>query len=211
MYDSIVQDSENDLIELRRQYIDQLILYAKDYTNICVDLDGTLIMEESAVDFLKKSWRKPKILLNIIKHFCRSMLHAGAYIATQIHNWTLRNWLIEALIELKTQHNKNIFLATGSHYLLAQRVVNSVLFDDNNNTQQLFEHIIISSTESYYCVKLNKLRKMQEHFNDDFFYIGNSSQDICIFQHTKNGCIITNSTKIIKQIPNTVLILPNMD
>lgn len=196
--------------DIYRSYIDQLITHTSSYTNICVDLDGTLIIEESAVDFLKKSWYKPKVIFKLLQHLSKSTMHAGAYIATQIHEWTLRSWLLDALIELKTQHNKNIFLATGSHYLLAQRIVSNTSFDLNNTQHQLFENVIISSTDQYYCVKLNKLKKMQEHFCDDFFYIGNSWQDVSIFQKTLTGCMITNNQKLIKKIPNTILVLPNM-
>ncbi len=192
-----------------QQYIDRLIENAANYSNICVDLDGTLILEESAMHFIKKSWYKPKILFNIFKHFMRSMMHAGAYIATQINDWTPRKWLIQALIELKTKHGKHIFLTTGAHYLLAQKIVTSIHYTYDNKQQQLFQDLIISSTEQYYCVKLNKLKKMQEHFCEDFFYIGNSGQDVSIFKHTLHGCMITNSKRLIKQIPKTILILPN--
>lgn len=273
--------------------IKALIAYSQPYPIICVDLDGTLILEESIPSFLKRSWYKPHTLFNIIKSRFRSKLHAKAYIASQIKEWTIREWLFKALVQLKTKYNKQIYLVTGSHEELATRIANSLtykltvknklhqilhphtssdteqqacnqnitshsslsnidpftthpikeiithpiktirqvrlqLHSMHNKSYHLFDGIIASST-AYDCISLNKLNQMQIHFTQNntshtsqhnttnahintsqsFLYIGNSSQDIPIFYHTRTGCLITNNKSLIQQAPESVLILPD--
>lgn len=172
---------------------------------VFVDLDGTLIMEELVKELILKKIRNPlKAIWDLWKNWnSLDNLHIGRknYIslvklglkiklANQITTWTYRHCFVKAL---KNTTSKFI-LITGSCEKLGQKIADQL---------GIFDKIYGSNLE-FDCIGLNKL-KIMLNYVDKPFYIGNSYQDLPIFQATGFGCLITTNKKLLKNLPSDVI------
>lgn len=171
---------EKDLIELKTRCM--------NYEYIALDLDGTFVKEELMKDFLiKKAWKKPFVFMKIVWLFAYDKFAMKKYIAKFIEKWTVREWLLDLMNDLTFRHNKVIILATGSHVDLAKKI---------KAKYSVIQHVL-GTVKHYNCVGSNKYYSLEERFGKNFFYIGNSWQDVEFFDHVSDGCLITKNKKII--------------
>ena len=161
-----------------------------------VDLDGTLIKEDLSqkafLNFLKK---KPMLCL----YYLFICLFLGRpYLKEKISkNFTVdlltlkkNNKCIEFIKEAKN-HNRMIYLISGSHQLLVNQVSNQIsLFNGVFGTHKNFNMIGKNKIEY-----INKELKIF-----DFDYIGNSKQDLPIWEYTKKIIFTNASPKLKKKI-----------
>lgn len=168
----------------------QLLDKASKYDVICVDLDGTLIIEHSHKQFIKHNIFMPHRLikagfLRFIGIFSKNYhVKAKEYTSKFPFKYTLRTWLIDILYDLQAQ-GKHICISTGSHEIIAKQFCKQLNFNS----------YISTSHQTYPCIvnlKNNKLANMQHKFpKHNFFYIGDSiKQDLPILNYLGDGCII---------------------
>lgn len=157
-----------------------------------VDLDGTLIKQDLSHEaffyFLKKNpiaclghlfiflfLGRPYLKAKVSKFFklesCELNFNQACinYIRTAIHN------------------NRQVYLISGSHQKLVDQI---------NAKLKLF-HKVFGTHQNFNMVGKNKIKYINEKLHIfDFDYIGNSSQDLPIWQYTKKAIFTNLSPKI---------------
>lgn len=168
-------------------------------SHVFIDLDGTFVHEELITDYAFQLIKKNpfKALPYLYKHLTNRRKQKFE-LAKQLNSWTVRQPL-KNLLE-KHKHHLHITLITGSCTTLGQRVADAYpdLFDK-----------VFGSTIEYECIGLNKIPYMKT-LHPHPFYIGNSMQDIPIFNTLGQGCCITNSSKVIQSLQRSdIIIIPS--
>ena len=159
---------------------------------LCIDLDGTLIHEDSTLFAIIKLIKRN--VFNIIlvlfwrmkgKIFLKNALFKR--IVVDADEFTYNYKLISYITKLKQDYGVKLILATGAHKNVAESV---------GEKFKLFDQII-SSTETVNMISNEKLQKLDALFVK-YDYAGNSHQDISIWKHA-NCAIIVNPTKTVKK------------
>lgn len=165
----------------------------KNFKPLFVDLDGTLIQEDlshKAFFYFLKS--KP---LTCFYYLVLFLIRGRPYLKEKISN----KYIVE-LSQLKVNQNcikyikeakKNhrvVYLISGSHQLLVNQISNQI---------NLFNKVF-GTHESFNMVGKNKIDYINDKLNiKEFDYIGNSFQDIPIWEYTKK-IIYTNASTRLK-------------
>ena len=157
------------------------------------DLDGTLIKEDmlflSTQILLKEN---PWKLITILLGCWRGLPWAKASIASSINAKNLDfsiNKNVLKLIKLKKVEGYACYLISGSNHNLVKVVFQqSEIFDD-----------YFGSNTKINLVGKHKLKKIKK-LTSDFEYIGNSNQDIPIWQHADKAYICSSSKKFLERV-----------
>jgi len=157
------------------------------------DLDGTLIKEDllflSTQILLKEN---PWKLITILLGCWRGLPWAKASIASNINAKNLDfsiNKNVLKLIKLKKVEGYACYLISGSNHNLVKVVFQqSEIFDD-----------YFGSNTKINLVGKHKLKKIKK-LTSDFEYIGNSNQDIPIWQHADKAYICSSSKKFLERV-----------
>lgn len=173
---------------------------------IFVDLDGTLVTSELMADhiiyvIMKKLWFAPIILGRLCIKFLRNKMLLKEELAREITLWEYRMWLVEMLGRVQVESNAKIILITGSNAILGAKIAN----DLQQKNILIFDEVIGSDLKTNY-IGVRKLEKMME-YTDNIFYIGNSHQDLIIFDKTQQGCLITAKRKLINNVNKSVIVI----
>lgn len=109
------------------------------------------------------------------------------------------------LLDILTQNTKlKKILITGSNELLGKSIANQFpeLFTDVIGSYGKTKENCLSKYEN--CIGVEKLKHMYKYTSKPF-YIGNSMQDLPIFQALQKGCCITTNKKVIKLLSKNIL------
>ena len=161
-----------------------------------VDLDGTLIKEdlshEAFFTIFKKSPIKCIFYLFIFIFLGRPYLKAKISIKFEVDLSKLKinQHCIDYIKKAKDNH-RLIYLISGSHQLLVDQVKNQI---------NLF-HDCFGTHENFNMIGKNKIQFINNKLNIyDFDYIGNSKQDLPIWEFNKKVIYTNASKKLEKKI-----------
>tara|TARA_B100001939_G_scaffold246729_1_gene213867 strand:- start:139 stop:681 length:543 start_codon:yes stop_codon:yes gene_type:complete len=157
------------------------------------DLDGTLIKEDMLFLSLKALLKESpiKCFLVLLK-FWRGLPWVKDKIATNIDFRKLDfsiNKKVLSLIQQKKAEGYICILISGSNQNLVKEV-----FKRTNIFNNYF-----GSDNRVNLVGLNKLKKINQ-LSSDFEYIGNSKQDIAIWEHADIAYVYNSSEKFNKRV-----------
>ncbi len=157
----------------------------RDNRPIVVDLDGTLIHEESHQILWRYLWREDKqkalkiLWIYLTQGSTKAKHELVAACPVQKFTWSFHQPLLKRLKQARSQH-QTLILLTGAPFTLAQQIVEKQnLFDD-----------IIASTTHINCVGRVKAYYMLERFGEKgFIYAGNAAQDCWVWAHAAEAWV----------------------
>lgn len=157
------------------------------------DLDGTFIKEDMLLCSIKALLKEsPHQMLFIFLEFWKGLPWIKDRIAAKIDIKKLDfsiNQDVLALIKSKKKQGYFCCLISGS----SNRIVKEVFSKSN-----IFDDYYGSDTKIN-LVGENKLRKIKQ-LTSDFEYIGNSEQDIPIWQNAEKAYICSRSKKLVERV-----------
>jgi len=143
---------------------------------LVVDLDGTLIFNDSSRLTLQRYLRKePHGIFLVASWWIRGNAFVKRELAKRVPvtcaDFDYNEKLIEAL-RIQKKSGRQLILATGADYLIAKRAVDSLdLFSD-----------IIASDGRNNCISFKKAALLNERFGrKKYVYAGNSTQDYAVW------------------------------
>lgn len=147
-----------------------------------VDLDGTLITDDSLLEGVlgclragPKAWKDVLVIRNGIPAFKRAM---SRYIGTDL--LVVREAVVRLIDRAKQEGNK-VILATGANEYIARRVAERLGYFD----------AVIASEDEVNRVSTSKLEAIQAWTGGaPFAYVGNSRQDIVIWQAAARASVV---------------------
>ena len=157
---------------------------------LCVDLDGTLIEEETHRVLTKSLLSFPyHVSLRALSlYFLQGRAPFKVFCAQQVLSreealWTVRKKLVSWLHQQK-KHGHRLILATGAPLCVAHPIARQLnLFDD-----------VFASTVNTNLVGSHKARHLERLFGKGGFdYIGNSWQDRAVWHTCRYAYLVTNS------------------
>ena len=157
------------------------------------DLDGTLINEDMlylSVKLLLKE--KPFRLLLILFRAWRGVSWLKNEIAVHIDITKLNfsvNKKVFDLLKQKKEEGYSCYLISGSNYQLVKSIFNQFELFDNFYGSDSYINLVGS----------NKLKKIMT-LTPKFEYVGNSNQDIPIWEHADIAYICNSSEKFNKRV-----------
>lgn len=163
-----------------------------------VDLDGTLIKEDltdlAFIEYLKSKPLKLLIYLIIFlfkgKSFLKEKISENYIVPIDKLNFNRAS--LDYIKEVKNRH-RVVYLISGSHQLLVNQI--------NNHLKIFFEAFGTSS--NFNMIGKNKIKFINEQLKIlEFDYLGNSNQDLPIWNYTKK-IIYTNASGNLKKIINS--------
>jgi len=157
---------------------------------ICVDLDGTLSRTDTLWEYfiaaLKHNWAfvlvSPFKILNGKANF-------KSYLVNSTGTYNPEYVFQEDLLEyLKSEKNngRKIYLATGSHEVVAKRVANQA---------QVFDGVFATNDRTN-LISQNKADLLTKTFPNGFVYAGNSSQDLKVWATSKEAILVNTPASI---------------
>ena len=163
-----------------------------------VDLDGTLIKEDltdlAFIEYLKSKPLKLLIYLIIFLFKGKSYLKekiSNNYIVP-IDKLNFNRASLDYIKEVKNRH-RVVYLISGSHQLLVNQI--------NNHLKIFFE--AFGTRSNFNMIGKNKIKFINEQLKIlEFDYLGNSNQDLPIWNYTKK-IIYTNASNNLKKIINS--------
>lgn len=155
---------------------------------ICVDLDGTLIEEDIGKLALRRYLAEDfSRIFRVIAWSCRGRAYCKAKLAQLvdilIENLTYNDRLLQYLA-LQKKLGHRIYLATGANELYAKKIADYLGFDG-----------VFASNAEINLVAQNKARTLTLLFGNEFTYIGNSNQDVPVW-NVCSDAILVNPTKL---------------
>lgn len=160
----------------------------KNQLPIAVDLDGTLIREESHWVLWCYLWKKnPRQAFSVLGCFL-SKGRAAAKEKAVLHcpldqfKWTLNELLLEKLQGL-SQRGVPLILITGAPLSFAKRMAQQVgIFDS-----------VLASTHGHNLVGASKVKALEALGYKNFIYVGNSFKDLWIWRYAAQAWIVRPS------------------
>ena len=163
-----------------------------------VDLDGTLIKEDlTDLAFIKYLKSKPlKLLIYLIiflfkgKSYLKEKISENYIVPIDKLNFNRAS--LDYIKEVKNRH-RVVYLISGSHQLLVNQI--------NNHLKIFFE--AFGTRSNFNMIGKNKIKFINEQLKIlEFDYLGNSNQDLPIWNYTKK-IIYTNASDNLKKIINS--------
>ena len=163
-----------------------------------VDLDGTLIKEDltdlAFIEYLKSKPLKLLIYLIIFlfkgKSFLKEKISENYIVPIDKLNFNKAS--LDYIKEVKNRH-RVVYLISGSHQLLVNQI--------NNHLKIFFE--AFGTRSNFNMIGKNKIKFINEQLKIlEFDYLGNSNQDLPIWNYTKK-IIYTNASDNLKKIINS--------
>ena len=163
-----------------------------------VDLDGTLIKEDltdlAFIEYLKS---KPLKLLTYLiiflfkgKSYLKEKISENYIVPIDRLNFNRAS--LDYIKEVKNRH-RVVYLISGSHQLLVNQI--------NNHLKIFFE--AFGTRSNFNMIGKNKIKFINEQLKIlEFDYLGNSNQDLPIWNYTKK-IIYTNASDNLKTIINS--------
>ena len=163
-----------------------------------VDLDGTLIKEDltdlAFIEYLKS---KPlRLFINLIiflfkgKSYLKEKISENYIVPIDRLNFNRAS--LDYIKEVKNRH-RVVYLISGSHQLLVNQI--------NNHLKIFFE--AFGTRSNFNMIGKNKIKFINEQLKIlEFDYLGNSNQDLPIWNYTKK-IIYTNASDNLKKIINS--------
>lgn len=160
-----------------------------------VDLDGTLIKEDLSnlafINFLRK---KPFLLLIYLiiflfkgKSFLKEKISTGFEVP--IEKLKFNQACLEYIKKVKN-HHRVVYLISGSHQLLVDQI--------DQHLRIFFESF--GTKKNFNMVGINKVKFINDELKIlNFDYLGNSNQDLPIWNYTKK-IIYTNVSSDLKKV-----------
>ncbi len=174
----------------------------KEKLPICVDLDGTLIRNDISRETSLKFVRKG--IVSIFKLICWSY-YGIAYTKYRVSQYidiipSELNYNSNLLMFLKIKKRKGhqLFLATGSTVKYADQIADYL---------KIFSGVFASNQNNNLVAK-NKAQKLEQVFgNKGFIYVGNSIDDIPVWEKAKQCLVVSPNSKVIKGLKNMQYLL----
>ena len=163
-----------------------------------VDLDGTLIKEDltdlAFIEYLKSKPLKLLIYLIIFlfkgKSYLKEKISKNYIVPIDKLNFNRAS--LDYIKEVKKRH-RVVYLISGSHQLLVNQI--------NNHLKIFFE--AFGTRSNFNMIGKNKIKFINEQLKIlEFDYLGNSNQDLPIWNYTKK-IIYTNASGNLKKIINS--------
>ena len=163
-----------------------------------VDLDGTLIKEDltdlAFIEYLKSKPLKLLIYLIIFlfkgKSYLKEKISENYIVPIDKLNFNRAS--LDYIKEVKDRH-RVVYLISGSHQLLVNQI--------NNHLKIFFE--AFGTRNNFNMIGKNKIKFINEQLKIlEFDYLGNSNQDLPIWNYTKK-IIYTNASDNLKKIINS--------
>ena len=163
-----------------------------------VDLDGTLIKEDltdlAFIEYLKSKPLKLLIYLIIFlfkgKSYLKEKISENYIVPIDKLNFNRAS--LDYIKEVKNRH-RVVYLISGSHQLLVNQI--------NNHLKIFFE--AFGTRSNFNMIGKNKIKFINEQLKIlEFDYLGNSNQDLPIWNYTKK-IIYTNASNNLKKIINS--------
>ena len=163
-----------------------------------VDLDGTLIKEDltdlAFIEYLKSKPLKLLIYLIIFlfkgKSFLKEKISENYIVPIDKLNFNRAS--LDYIKEVKNRH-RVVYLISGSHQLLVNQI--------NNHLKIFFE--AFGTRSNFNMIGKNIIKFINEQLKIlEFDYLGNSNQDLPIWNYTKK-IIYTNASDNLKKIINS--------
>ena len=163
-----------------------------------VDLDGTLIKEDltdlAFIEYLKSKPLKLLIYLIIFlfkgKSYLKEKISENYIVPIDKLNFNRAS--LDYIKEVKNRH-RVVYLISGSHQLLVNQI--------NNHLKIFFE--AFGTRSNFNMIGKNKIKFINEQLKIlEFDYLGNSNQDLPIWNYTKK-IIYTNASSNLKKIINS--------
>lgn len=152
---------------------------------LCVDLDGTLLTTDSLWESLVALvLRNPFILFSVLSWMVQGKARLKLEVAARSNrapsSWPYRQEVLD-LIRLEKANGRKVVLATGAPALVAQGIAEHLgLFD-----------VVLHSTQDSNLTATAKKNALVEMFGEQGFdYIGNSRDDICLFEVARQAIIV---------------------
>ena len=163
-----------------------------------VDLDGTLIKEDltdlAFIEYLKSKPLELLIYLIIFlfkgKSYLKKKISKNYIVPIDKLNFNRAS--LDYIKEVKKRH-RVVYLISGSHQLLVNQI--------NNHLKIFFE--AFGTRSNFNMIGKNKIKFINEQLKIlEFDYLGNSNQDLPIWNYTKK-IIYTNASDNLKKIINS--------
>ena len=163
-----------------------------------VDLDGTLIKEDlSDLAFVNSLKNNPlRLIIYLIVFFFKGKSYLKEKISKNyiipIEKLNFNNAALDYIRDVKNRH-RVVYLISGSHQLLVDQI--------DRHLRIFFESF--GTKLDFNMVGKNKVEFINNELKiSDFDYLGNSKQDLPIWEYTKK-IIFTNVSKDLREIINS--------
>tara|TARA_B110000858_G_scaffold198348_1_gene264185 strand:+ start:2545 stop:3972 length:1428 start_codon:yes stop_codon:yes gene_type:complete len=162
---------------------------------LIVDLDGTLVKTDCSLETLWSSISlNPANAFKVFGWFFkgRPYLKDKLFESSDLDAKSLpyNQEVISAILESKKNGSK-VYLMTGSSQKVANKIQENFNFFDD----------VFGTSKNINLIGKNKLKKIREIIgNDPFSYIGDSSQDIPIWEEAEEILIVANNNNLEKKI-----------
>ncbi|MGL5719223.1 MAG: hypothetical protein ACRCYP_00295 [Alphaproteobacteria bacterium] len=163
---------------------------------ICIDLDGTLVREETLWVLLKKLWEKSWVgVLHVAFTFCFKGRAAFKRVLAQkvMLDPAKLSYHPELLKDLErlSQEGKTLVLATGADLLVAKKIANYLGF---------FK-LVIASQGTQNVVGIIKATILANTFGPGrFIYAGNSWKDIPVWDQAAHIVIVNAPSRLVAAV-----------
>lgn len=155
------------------------------HTPLCVDLDGSLIASDTLWEGLAALlMQKPLMIFQVIGWLFagKAVLkkNVAEYTDRSGEDWPVREEVV-SYIKLAKSEGRKVYLVTGAAQKTAESISDHLgLFDG-----------VYHSDDTLNLTSTRKRDKLIEEFGDGGFdYIGNSSDDIAVFENARNGIVV---------------------
>lgn len=154
---------------------------------LAVDLDGTLVREDTSLLLLKRCLLKPWVFFSLVKGLAalKASLARHATVAPNELNY---NQAFLDYLQLQAKHGRALYLVSGSN----QRVVESV-----SEHLGLFK-AVYASDERCNLVAGQKAKLLNQLFGAQAYdYAGNSSHDLAVWPHCRRIIVVNAPEQVL--------------
>lgn len=168
----------------------------KDTLPICVDLDGTLVMEETLWILLRQLWKRSTLaFFGIVMIYCfkgRAAFKQALSKQVLINPKTL-SYHPELLSDLKrlAEEGKTLILATGADIRVAKTVATHLGF---------FKGVIASQGKQNVVGKVKATILANTFGAGRFIYAGNSWKDLPVWERAAHIMVVNAPPRLLKTV-----------
>ena len=174
---------------------------------LCVDLDGTLIANDTTWMALRlfirrHYWQIPLLLIWLRRGRAYLKQQLAARVQLDVEHLPYNEAVVQLLRECQAQGNA-IYLVTASDNQIAQRI--TAHFDG------LFTACYASDGRCNLRWQAKATHLCKIFGSRNFVYIGNSRDDLAVWQQAHSAIVVSANTRLLKRankLGNVVLVLP---
>lgn len=170
-------------------------MFGPDNLPIVVDLDGTLILNNSSITTLKKYIQNEPLGIFLIPFW---WIRGNAFVKRELakrvpllsSDFQYNDDLIDALKKEKKKGRK-LILATGADQIVAEKVIEELdLFDD-----------VVASDGNENKVSFKKAEHLNKLFgNKNYVYVGNSTQDYAVWVDSAHAVAVNAPDVVLEKL-----------